>query len=72
MLCWQTATLTVRLSFPLARDDLFRVELDIVAGDEMFYSKVITIRMDTRALTTSKLFVIALKILISYHRDMQM
>ncbi|KAK5931063.1 hypothetical protein CgunFtcFv8_027245 [Champsocephalus gunnari] len=22
-----------------ARDDLFRVELDIVAGDEMFYSK---------------------------------
>lgn len=24
----------------LSRDDLYRVELDIIAGDEMFYSKV--------------------------------
>lgn len=29
-----------RPSVPLPRDDLFRVELDSVAGDEMFYSKV--------------------------------
>lgn len=35
------------LSAPLSRDDLFRVELDSVAGDEMFYSKVSRSQLDT-------------------------
>lgn len=46
---WQAATLTASLSLsaPLSRDDLFRVELDSVAGDEMFYSKVSRSQLDT-------------------------
>lgn len=32
--------LILSLSFPHVRDDLFRVELDNVVGEEMFYSKV--------------------------------
>ncbi|CAG01436.1 unnamed protein product [Tetraodon nigroviridis] len=40
-LCWQPATDSTSV-FILSRDDLFRVELDNVAGDEMFYSKVST------------------------------
>lgn len=42
-----TLSLTVSLS---GRDDLFRVELDIVAGDEMFYSKVSTFWTDSNSI----------------------
>lgn len=49
---WQTATLTASPSLALSRDDLFRVELDSVAGDEMFYSKVSAIRASSIAFIT--------------------
>lgn len=39
---------------PPGRDDLFRVELDIVAGDEMFYSKVSTFWTDTHSIHNLK------------------
>lgn len=39
--------ISLSLSAPLSRDDLFRVELDSVAGDEMFYSKVSRSQLDT-------------------------
>lgn len=42
-LCVGTQSLTLPLSlYSVSRDDLFRVELDNVVGDEMFYSKVST------------------------------
>lgn len=47
MLFWQSATLKLSPTLSLTRDDLFRVELDIVAGDEMYYSKVSTIFIDS-------------------------
>lgn len=49
---WQTATLTASPSLALSRDDLFRVELDSVAGDEMFYSKVSAIAVSLIAFIT--------------------
>lgn len=40
MLCYCPAVGTISLSLSRVRDDLFRVELDNVVGEEMFYSKV--------------------------------
>lgn len=43
LLCGGSQSLTLSLSLCLrVRDDLFRVELDNVVGEEMFYSKVRT------------------------------
>lgn len=50
--CAGRLPLLLYLSRSLSRDDLFRVELDIVAGDEMFYSKVSPIWTDMIAFTT--------------------